>query len=160
MWRVGMLGANQGKCLLSRFNRIANVRCQTASVPAAKRSREPFLVNERSMRTCRRHRRHRFPCIWHYRRVRSKRKSCSLFSRARKHCCAARVPLAPQQRYSACIIARNAPRTIIADGSNACVECRDIKKRMALMRGSASDYRSWRSLKEPPTPHDPFPKRR
>jgi len=86
-----------------------------------------------------------------------KEKMLFAFSRARKHCCAARVPLAPQQRYSACIIARNAPRTIIADGSNACVECRDIKKRMALMRGSASDYRSWRSLKEPPTPHDRSP---
>jgi hypothetical protein len=40
-----LLGAEQGKCLLSRFDRIANVRCRAGSVPAAKRSRE-LLASE------------------------------------------------------------------------------------------------------------------
>jgi hypothetical protein len=43
---------------------------------------------------------------------------------------------------------------MIADGSDSCVERRDIEKRMALMRRSASDYRSWRSLKESPARRD------
>ena len=36
-----LTGAEQGKYLLSRFDRIASIWRQTESVPAAKRSREP-----------------------------------------------------------------------------------------------------------------------